>query len=272
MTADGLRALIVLGLAVLAIAITVWVIRPAFQGPQRARQLLGTHRLALGSIVAVLLGSVLVALPFRGLVDDSGRFDAVWQIIAASIATQLPMVALVYGRVIAPGALGWRDLGLRPLPPGRVLGVGLLGALGGLVIVFVLGLALSHFGVESNQLEEFDVVRHAAPIEFGVALAEIAVVTPVVEELFFRGYLFGLYRRRKSLWMAFLASSLLFAGLHANPILSSPTQMLAVVSEALALGTLLAFLYLRTGSLYPGMVAHALNNGLVVTLLYLGAS
>jgi membrane protease YdiL (CAAX protease family) len=222
--------------------------------------------------VAVLLGSVIVTLPFRGVVGDDGRFSSVWQIAVASLATQLPMVALVYGRVVAPGALSWSDLGLRRLPILRILGLGFLGMIAGLVAVFVLAVALSRFGVESNQLEEFDVVRRASPFEFALALVEIAVVTPFVEELFFRGYLFGLYRRRKPAWVAWLASTLLFAALHANPILSTPAQMLAVVAQALALGSVLVLLYQRTGSLYPGVVAHGLNNGLVVTLLYLGTS
>jgi membrane protease YdiL (CAAX protease family) len=261
------RALILLVFALLAVAISAWVLAPAFRGAERARRALGSHRLAVGSIVVVLFASNSVALLIPGLVNRQGTFDSVWQLLALALLSQLAMAGLVYVRVLAPRALAAEDLGLRPLSLPRVLGFGFLGWIGGLAILLLMGLLLQRLGAESNQLEQFGALRRASPFEFALAFVAIAVITPIVEELFFRGYLFGLYRRRHSLLVAYVAANLLFAILHANAAMSSPLQNLAVVVQAFALGCLLAFLYQWTGSLLPGMLAHALNNGMVVTLM-----
>ncbi len=55
-----LVVVVVLGL--LGLAVTVWVFWPAFRGPEAARRDLGTHRLAIGAVIAVLVLSNLVAL------------------------------------------------------------------------------------------------------------------------------------------------------------------------------------------------------------------
>ena len=89
-----------------------------------------------------------------------------------------------------------------------------------------------------------------------------------MEELFFRGMLFGLYRRRQPLWVAYVVSGLLFASLHLVPMLMNPSQMAGLGIGIFVLGTLLAWVYQRTGSLYPSIVAHAVNNATGLVLLY----
>jgi membrane protease YdiL (CAAX protease family) len=58
---------------------------------------------------------------------------------------------------------------------------------------------------------------------------------------------------------AYIISALLFAILHLNLPAFIPT---------FAIGLILAFLYHRSGSLVPSIVAHALNNGFALTALY----
>jgi membrane protease YdiL (CAAX protease family) len=45
-------------------------------------------------------------------------------------------------------------------------------------------------------------------------------------------------------------------------------QNLGLVLAVFVLGTLLAWTYQRTGSLYPGIVAHGVNNGVALVVLY----
>ena len=56
-------------------------------------------------------------------------------------------------------------------------------------------------------------------------LIAAGVVAPFVEELFFRGFLFGLYRRRQPMWVAYLVSSVLFTLLHLEPNRMNVPQM-----------------------------------------------
>lgn len=93
------------------------------------------------------------------------------------------------------------------------------------------------------------------------AVLEIVLLAPLAEELFFRGFLFGGLRSSWSFWPAALLSGLIFGLVHA------PTGITAVIPLA-ALGFALCFLYDRTGSVWPCMIAHAINNGLALALIH----
>jgi uncharacterized protein len=263
------RLIVVLGLAVVGVAVTIWVFLPALRGPEAARQAIGTHRLAVGSVVAVVTLNALVTLPFVVV----GHFDleniTTSTFLVAAVLTEIPMVVVVYLRLMAPGAVGWTELGLRPLPVRIWLPMGIGAGLAGLVIVGVVGALLSQIGLQQNQIEhEFGFVRTEGLLSFVLVLIFAAVIAPVVEELFFRGFLFGLYRRRQPLWVAYVASSALFTLLHLMPGQMNVSQSAGLSVGIFLLAMLLAWLYQRTGSLYPGMLAHAVNNATGLILFY----
>lgn len=264
-----IRQIVLLVLFVGGPLVTYWVFAPLRWGREAAWRDLGTHRLAVGSVVVVLLGAALLTASAAPLLRTlrSGGFDVLAFLVAA-LSTQIPMLLVVYLRLVVPGALSWQELGLRPLPVGRVLRQGLASGVLGLIVVAVVGTLLSSVGVRQNQLEQFEFVRGATPLGFLLILVVGAGLAPFVEELFFRGFIFGAYRRRQPAWVAYGASSLLFAILHANPLAMDLSQMAGLVVAVVALGLVLAWTYQRTGSLFPGMLAHALNNTLVLALLY----
>ena len=92
------------------------------------------------------------------------------------------------------------------------------------------------------------------------AILLIGLVAPVSEELFFRGFVFSGLRSRMTVWPAALISGLVFGSVHA------PTGITTVVPLA-ALGVALCWLYDRTGSLWPCVLAHMFNNGLALLLI-----
>jgi uncharacterized protein len=263
---SGLLAALLLA----ALASTFWVFRPVFQGPAAAKKDLGTHRLAFGSLVVVLLVTAILTLPMTGLqrVASARESFTTGTFVSAILATEASMLLVLYARLIAPGALTWRDLGLRPLPLERVLRIGLLAGLGGFALAVVVGSALAQVGLRPNQFEQFRFVRREGLGAFLLVLFSAAVCAPVVEELFFRGFLFGLYRRRQPLWVAYVVPGMVFAALHLQPALMSPPQMLGLGIGIFLLGTVLTLVYQRTNSLFPGMVAHAFNNATGLVLLY----
>ncbi len=77
----------------------------------------------------------------------------------------------------------------------------------------------------------------------------------MIEELAFRGIIFGALRRVLEPMEAVLVSALMFMILH-----------LAIASfpHLFAIGLLLGWLRMHTGSMYPGMLLHFLHNFLVV--------
>jgi membrane protease YdiL (CAAX protease family) len=261
---------LIAALLVLAAATTFWVFRPAFAGPEAARRDLGTHRLAFGSLVVVLFLTGVLTLPMAAVQRAASAREAFTTetFVSAILATEASMLVVLYFRLIAPGAVTWRDLGLRPLPVEKVLRIGLLAGLGGFVLAALVGSALAQVGLRPNQVDELRFIRREGPASFAAVLIAAAVCAPVVEELFFRGFLFGLYRRRQPLWVAYLVPGVIFALLHLQPALMSPPQMVGLGIGIFVLGTVLTLVYQRTDSLFPGMVAHAFNNATGLLLLY----
>lgn len=85
---------------------------------------------------------------------------------------------------------------------------------------------------------------------------EFVVLAPLFEELIFRGILFTTLRKKWSFPIAMATSGIIFAVVHGYGIIAFLTVFWS--------GCLWAWAYERTGSVIPGMVAHGINNGLVV--------
>ena len=263
----GLTVAIVGVLLLIGVGVAAWVLVPAFRGREAAMAAVGSHRLVIGSIITVLVLSTLALLPFQSeLRLGSGMTTRTFLISAA--ATEVPMLLVVYVRLVRPGVLSWRDLGLRGRPADDVLRYGLSAGFLGVVGLEVVGLLLQQFGLRSNQIEQFQFVFREGRLSFVAVLLVAAVIAPCVEELFFRGFVFGTYRRAKPLWVAYVASSLLFTALHLLSGSMNLAQMAALSVGIFILALMLTWLYDHTSSLYPGMLAHAVNNATGLILFY----
>jgi membrane protease YdiL (CAAX protease family) len=92
-------------------------------------------------------------------------------------------------------------------------------------------------------------------------LALIAVIPAVAEEMFFRGVLQSLFIRvSRRAWAGILIASVVFSLLHA--------EMLGFFPR-LALGAILGVIYYVSGNLWYSILAHFINNGFQVVLLFL---
>jgi membrane protease YdiL (CAAX protease family) len=262
------RVAILSVLLLFGFAVAAWVFVPALRGREAAQKDLGSHRLALGTVVVVFLLNGLLTLPLAPFLRGGSTGLTTGTFLLAALATQIPMFLVVYFRLVVPGAMTWEDLGIKLLPIDRIFGVGLLTGFAGLTLTIVLDAGLSQVGLRQNQLDQFRFIRGEGLSSFVLVLLVGVVMAPCVEELFFRGFLFGTYREHKPLWVAYGASGLIFAVLHLDPNNMAPTQMAALAIGIFVLGTLLAFTYQRTGSLLPGMLAHALNNAVGLIAFY----
>ena len=91
---------------------------------------------------------------------------------------------------------------------------------------------------------------------FGSFLA-LVVVAPLTEEYLFRGLILNGFLKRYTRLQAILLSSFLFGAFHFNP-----WQFVG----AFALGSLFAWLYVKTRSLFLPLLGHALNNAMPLIL------
>ena len=84
----------------------------------------------------------------------------------------------------------------------------------------------------------------------------VAVVAPMAEEFFFRGFFYGALRNWRGPWPAAVITGLVFGGIHVGSAEAAFLLPLAFFGFALCL------LRERTGSLYPGIALHCVNNSL----------
>jgi len=156
------------------------------------------------------------------------------------------------GGIASPRALGLR----RPLR--SPIGIAAAAYLGYIVIALVYS-ALIHPHQE-------DVTRDLGFGQgaFGAIAAGVLIVVaaPFSEEVFFRGFIFGGLRGRLSFPVAAVLSGVIFGLFH----FTGPGSI-AVVPQLAFLGFALAWLYEKTGSIYPPMAVHAVNNALAFAIL-----
>lgn len=99
-----------------------------------------------------------------------------------------------------------------------------------------------------------------APLTTYATLLVAVVVAPVCEEVFFRGFVFaGLLQAMPGTW-AIVLSSFIFAIAHGDP---------GSFAVLFIIGLALAFLRLRTKSIWPGILLHTLNNGVAAIAIVL---
>jgi membrane protease YdiL (CAAX protease family) len=127
------------------------------------------------------------------------------------------------------------------------IGCGLL--VSSYIIILFHNLILTSLGVETQGDEIsklFELLD--TPIWFFIVGALLA---PLVEEIFFRGFLFQGFRARYGWVAGMLLSSAIFAIAHLDPVSLIPTFIL---------GNLLAYLYQRSNSIWPGVILHMIVN------------
>ncbi len=100
-----------------------------------------------------------------------------------------------------------------------------------------------------------------SPLVKVLMAATAVIVAPLTEELLFRGFLFGVFKRYTDTYFAGLVSAVLFAAVHAH---------VGTFLPLLALGLIFAAVYEMTGCLLVTMFMHALFNGAQVVLMLLG--
>jgi CAAX protease family protein len=208
----------------------------------------------LGGIVLAAVGGLVVDIPalVLGVKVTSSHTPAGLTIADTFVQDVAFVFAAVYcahlgGRVVR----AWQ-FGLRPPGVGWRTSCGLIALL--LVAFVALDVIWSEILNPSKEklLEQLGSNEGAALLVLSAGLT--CAVAPMAEEILFRGYIFTALRSWRGTGGAAVITGLLFGAVHAG---SAP--LLDLVPLA-GLGFGLCLLYRWTGSLYPCMVAHCLNN------------
>jgi len=88
----------------------------------------------------------------------------------------------------------------------------------------------------------------------------VTLCGPIMEEIFFRGFMYSAFKKKAGVIGAIIASSFLFSVLHTSVVGFLPIMVL---------GALLAYLYERTGSLIPSITVHIIHNTGMMSFVFL---
>ena len=214
---------------------------------------------ALAGLAVLLLAVSVIAGVIAGI--DGGEIDSLGARLAAQLTLAVALVAVsvlaVQGASALAGAATLPELGLRrPLRPAVAVSF--------LAYLVYIGIALLIAALLSPEQE--DVTRELGVDEGTVgAIAAgflIVVAAPLSEEIFFRGFLFAGIRRSGGFVIGAIASSAIWGLFHYTGSDSWP-----VVLQLSIFGVVLCWLYQRTGSIWPTIAVHGLNNAIAFTVL-----
>ena len=224
------------------------------------------------SIPLTILGSAAVGLALSAL------GISVQSPVAAVAAVSIQ--ALIYGGlirllVVDPGALRWAEMGLRRFDR-RALGELAGGALWAIPVILATA-------VLAAVITRFIPVTPESPLRptgtvpgFLLNLLAGAVIAPIAEEVFFRGFAMTAWLRDIGERRTLVRVALFFAAAHVLTIAGSTAEQalgLAIVAFAsrIPVAFVLGWLFLRRKSIWAPIGLHAAFNGILLTIAELAA-
>lgn len=222
--------------------------------PVRARDL--ALLLVLG-VVAFLAPPAVVVLAW-----GEGAIAGLLPVLGLFVSQSLLLLAAAWLAVLRPHRLGLSDIGLRRTWPAWYR----LAIAGGLLCVPLAALVNLGFQELLGAPFENPQLEALAPEGFSWAslvamLLLVGFLVPFIEEIIFRGLLFGWLRKHLRFALAAPIVALLFAVAH---------QVWVLVPVLFFMGVVLAAVTERSGSLWPAIILHGTFNG-VMTITYYAA-
>jgi uncharacterized protein len=202
-----------------------------------------------GGALISLLGSLLTG----GELEDppSGA------LIAATFFQDACLIgaALLLARLTSMARGPWH-FGLRPTRVGPAIGWLVAAYLGFLGLTAAYLAVMQGLGVKVDSQDELPKELGADESTLALVIVGllVTIVAPIAEELFFRGFFFTALRRWKGVGVSAAITGAVFGLIHVG---SSPAEFLPPLA---LFGVLLCLIYWKTGSLFPCIALHAINN------------
>ncbi len=255
---------------------------PPTPPPQRTGDPVPALRASVGIIVVYFALQFAVSLLFGAAIAATAALRSSGAGIETAIRTTLAqpamqaLLAILSLGVAAPLTLwlvrrSWPALWPQAQPPGfgfvppRQPLFFALAVLVGLAAPFLGALLTEWLAHGHTVTQDIQQIGSSTPLGLRLPLVLVVVgVGPLVEELLFRGVLLSALIKRWPVGWAVAGSSLLFALVH----LPGLDYQWYALPNLLLLALLLAGLRLRSGSIWPAVLAHGVNNLLAVAVWF----
>ncbi|HEX8121615.1 MAG TPA: CPBP family intramembrane glutamic endopeptidase [Solirubrobacteraceae bacterium] len=206
----------------------------------------------VAGLIGAFVGGLIVVIVAQAFgVDATGDDTPPGVLLGATFVQDVAFVGAVIVFARMTGPVFAEHLGLRPTRLVRAV-VGVLATYVGFLVLAGLWWLIVGTPDDEPLLDDLGVDESTVLLVLG--LVTVCVLAPLVEEVFFRGFFFRALRNAMTVPMAAICTGVVFGLMH---LLSSPIE--AIVPLAI-LGALFCLLYQATGSIYPCIAAHAINN------------
>ncbi len=155
--------------------------------------------------------------------------------------------------------LSWKDIGIRKLSWKDLLWTFVAVIFLILVSVAVL-MIMEKVGISFENSKTETVQNDKSIYSFCIAVIGAAVISPIYEEILYRGVFYTFFRYMYGMWGGILISSIIFTVVHIPTYNTLPVNFLS--------GVVFALLYEKTNSILSAMIAHALFNFIAVLLTF----
>ena len=139
-------------------------------------------------------------------------------------------------------------------------------AVGGFGVYYIISIfltllmALINPDFDISQAQDVGFESLASSSDYVLAFLALVVIAPIVEEIIFRGFLFGVLKKSYRFWVAAILTNLTFAIAHGA---------WNVGVDTFALSWVLCYLRYNYDSIYPAIFLHMVKNGMAYLLLFI---
>ena len=219
---------------------------------------------------ATVVGQVVMGYLLVFILGKEQFVQPMWTGVysALSYLLSLFLVVFVPQKLIEKWKITREELGLKDLPTWTDIG---LAPIGFFIATILSGLLVSIFSnfswFDAEAAQEIGFNYYLIGFDRIIAFLSLVVIAPIAEEIIFRGWLYGLMRKKTSMkltpvWSMILSSilvSLLFGLVHFQWNVSV---------NVFAMSLVLCGLREITGTIYAGILMHMIKNGVAFWLLY----
>lgn len=163
----------------------------------------------------------------------------------------------VYFIALRPHKAGWHEVGISSFPRKYWIFI-VVWTIAIILVSIVILYTMSLFGGSYENSKTESIQSQISTFNIIIAILSAGVVSPIYEEIFYRGFVYRWFRTRMGMGWALFLSSGLFMIAH---IPTYNTLALNFVT-----GLILAWTYEKTKSVFPAIIIHALTNTTFVLL------
>lgn len=171
------------------------------------------------------------------------------------------LISGVYLIALRPKKLSWSEVGIKKftVKDWKIIVIFSIILMVGAVIIMLLTIFIGN-SWENSKTEAIQ--QNVTFLTVLIAFISAAIISPIYEEIFYRGFIYRWLRTRIGFIGAILLSAIIFTIIHIPTYNAMPVNFFSGIIFALA--------YERTNSIWPSVMIHGLTNGIMVLLTTLG--